>query len=213
MGLALTEMTERTTMRYFRGKYFREDSKVIKSARSWQLANSWTTEKDLPCGRFRLVAYSPLNGVDWAESWQETAKSSISAMIPAIVRKLESSKDELQALMTAAEKAVAQGQREWEEVHERYLREEDQRRVEQAMSESQEQLSDIMDRWAAAMSIERFFQDAERRVEDVVSERRAQLRERLALARAMLCTMDSLDYLEGWLAYRISRNTVRTEGP
>ncbi|MER9593941.1 hypothetical protein [Mesorhizobium sp. M0244] len=200
VGLALTEMTERTTMRYFGGKYFREDSKVIKSARSWQLANSWTTEQDLPCGRFRLVAYSPLNGVDWVEIWQETATSSISAMIPAVVRKLESSKDELQALMTAAEEAAAQRQREWEEAHERYLREEDQRRVEQANTESQKQLSDIMDRWAAAMSVERFFQDAERRMEDVESERRAQLMGRLALARAMLGTMDPLDYLEGWLA-------------
>ncbi|ESY01399.1 hypothetical protein [Mesorhizobium sp. LNJC405B00] len=200
IGLALTEMTERTVMRYVGGKYIREDSKVIKSAKSWQLANSWTTEQDLPCGRFRLVAYSPLNGVDWVESWQETAKSSISAMIPAIVRKLESAKDELQTLMTAAEEAAAQRQREWEEAHERYLREEDQRRVKQAMSESQKQLSDIMDRWAAAMSVERFFQDAERRIEDVESQRRVQLMERLALARTMLGTMDPLDYLEGWLA-------------
>lgn len=199
IGLALTEMTERTAMRYIGGKYVREDSKMLKSARSWQLANTWTTEQDLPCGRFRLVAYSPLNGVDWVESWQETAKSSISAMIPAIVRKLESSKDELQALMTAAEEAAAQRQREWEEAHERYLREEDQRRVEQARSESQKQLSDIMDRWASAMSVERFFQDAERRIEHVDSGRRAQLMERLALARAMLGTMDPLDYLESWL--------------
>lgn len=102
--------------------------------------------------------------------------------------------------MTAAEEAAAQRHREWEEAHERYLRAEDQRRVEQAMSESRKQLSDIMDRWAAAMSIQRFFQDAERRIEDVESQRRAQLMERLALARAMLGTMDPLDYLEGWRA-------------
>ncbi|MER8840890.1 hypothetical protein NKI41_29960 [Mesorhizobium sp. M0601] len=135
-----------------------------------------------------MVAYSPLNGVDWIESWQETAKSSISAMIPAIVRKLESSKDELQALMTAAEEAAAQRQREWEEAHERYLREEDQRRVEQAMSESQKQLSDIMDRWAAAMSIERFFRDAERRIEDVESQRLAQPKWNVSLWRE-LCSV------------------------
>lgn len=50
------------------------------------------------------------------------------------------------------------------------------------------------------MSVERFFQDAERRVEHVDSERRSQLMERIALARAMFGTMDPLDYLEGWLA-------------
>jgi hypothetical protein len=200
IGIALTEMTERVTMRYVGGKYVREGSKAIKSARSWQLANSWTTEQDLPCGRFRLVAYSPLDGVDWVESWQETAKDSMSAMIPALVRRLESSKDELQALMTAAEEAAAQRQREWEEAQERYRRDEDRRRVAQALAESQKQLAGIMDKWAAAMSVERFFHEAERRLESVESERRVQLRKRLVLARAMLGTLDPLDHLEEWLA-------------
>ncbi len=200
IGLALTEMTERATMRYMDGKYVREDSKVVKSARSWQLANSWTTEQDLPCGRFRLIAYSPLNGVDWVESWQETANSSISSMIAAFVRKLESSKGELEALMTAAEDAAAQRQREWGEAQERYRRQDDQRCVEQALAESQKQLSDIMNRWEAAMSVERFFQEAERRLEGVETERRAQLTERLALARAMLGTLDPFGYLGEWLA-------------
>lgn len=200
IGLALTEMTERATMRYMDGKYVREDSKVVKSARSWRLANSWTTEQDLPCGRFRLIAYSPLNGVDWVESWQETAKSSFSSMIPAFVRKLESSKGELEALMAAAEVAAAQRQREWEEAQERYRRQDDQRCVEQALAESQKQLSGIMNRWEAAMSVERFFQEAERRLEGVEIERRAQLTERLALARAMLGTLDPFGYLEEWLA-------------
>lgn len=193
-------MTERVTLRYMGGKYVREDSKAIKSARPGQLAHSWTTEQDLPCGRFRLVAYSPLAGVDWIASWQETAENSIIAMIPAIVRKLESAKDQLQALAIAAEEAALQRQREWDEAQERYRREEDRRRVAQALAESQKQLADIMGKWAATMSVERFFQEAEKRLESVESERRAQLRERLALARAILGTLDPLDHLEGWLA-------------
>lgn len=43
------------------------------------------------------------------------------------------------------------------------------------------------------------FQEAERRLEGVETERRAQLTERLALARAMLGTLDPFDYLEEWL--------------
>lgn len=43
IGLALTEMTERATMRYLGGKYVREDSKAARSAKSWELAHSWTT--------------------------------------------------------------------------------------------------------------------------------------------------------------------------
>lgn len=49
MALALTEMTERVTMRYFNGDYHREDSRLIRSAKSWQLTQSWTTEQDSGC--------------------------------------------------------------------------------------------------------------------------------------------------------------------
>lgn len=200
IGLALTEMTERATMRYLNGKYVREDSKAARSARSWELTNSWTTEQDIPCGRFRLIAYSPFHGVDWVQSWQETETSPIGTMISVIVQKLEGSKGELRALMAAASEEAARRQREWEEAQERYRREEDQRRVEQARAESQKQLSNIMDRWASAMSVERFFREAEKRMEGLDGERRAQLTERLALARAMLGAIDPLDYLEKWLS-------------
>jgi hypothetical protein len=47
VALAITEMTERLTMRYFNGDYHREDSKLIRSAKSWQLTHSWTTEQDM----------------------------------------------------------------------------------------------------------------------------------------------------------------------
>lgn len=121
-------------------------------------------------------------------------------MIPAIVRTLEGSKDELQALMTAAREAAARRQREWEEAQERYRREENQRRVEQARAESQKHLSNIMDNWAAATSVERLFPEVERRMEGLETARRARLMERLVLARAMLGTLDPLNYLEEWLA-------------
>lgn len=199
IGLALTEMTERATLRYLDGKYVREDSRSVRSARPWQLAQSWTTQQDLPCRRFRFVAYSPLAGVDWVATWQETETSSMSAMVPTIIRKLESVEDELRTLMIAAQEAAARQQREREAAQERYRREEDQRRVVQALVESRKQLTEIMDKWAAATSVERFFQEVEKRLENA-DEHSIHLRERLALARAMLGTLDPLDYLAEWLA-------------
>jgi len=47
MALAVTEMTERVTMRYFNGDYHREDSRLIRSAKSWQLTHSWTSKTNL----------------------------------------------------------------------------------------------------------------------------------------------------------------------
>lgn len=200
VGLALTEMTERTTLRYMDGQYVRENSRLVKSARPSELAHSWTIEQDLPCGRFRLFAYSPHLGVDWISSWQENHETTLEEMLPAIVRELESKETKLQALAAAADEAAAQRQRERDEQWARFLREEDRKHVAQALSDSKKQLADIMEKWAAAKAVERFFIESEAGLAGQEGERREHLEKRLMLARSMLGTLDPLDYLEDWLA-------------
>lgn len=200
IGLALTEMTERVTMRYLNGDYHREDSKLIRSAKPWQLTHSWTTEQDMPCGRFRLIAYSPKNGVDWSVSWQETEQEPLGKMIPKIVDALKAAKDKLQRLMTAEDEAAAKRKKEREEEWERYLRQEDARKAAQALTDSRQQLAEIIDKWGKAMTVERFFADAEERLRSADGERRRRLEERLMLARAMMGSLDPLDFIESWLA-------------
>lgn len=197
-GITLTEMTERATMRYIGGKFVRENTKLPASRRG-HAAHTWTTEQDLPCGRFRLIAYSPFQGVAWTKSWQDTPQSSIKSMVPAIIRKLEKSKGAVRKLMAEAESAAAQRKIDWEESQKRWHRADDQRRVAQARTDSQKQLSEIMDRWASTMSVERFFLEAETRVEGLDGERKDKLLERLRLARSMLGTLDPLEHLEGWI--------------
>ncbi|SHF84136.1 hypothetical protein SAMN05444273_1171 [Litoreibacter ascidiaceicola] len=121
-------------------------------------------------------------------------------MVPVIIRKLESSKGAIHKLMAKAENEAAQRKLEWEESQKRWRHAEDQRRVAQARADSQKQLSEIMDRWASTVSVERFFLEAETRVEGLDGERKDKLLERLRLARSMLGTLDPLEYLEGWIA-------------
>jgi hypothetical protein len=112
IGLALTEMTERVTMRYLNGDYHREDSGLIRSAKPWQLTHSWTTEQDMPCGRFRVIAYSPKKGVDWSISWQETEQEALGMLTPKIVETLKAAKDNVQRLMDAEDVAEAKRKKE-----------------------------------------------------------------------------------------------------
>ncbi|MEE1656734.1 hypothetical protein VB618_11040 [Microvirga sp. CF3062] len=200
IGLALTEMTERVTMRYLDGDYHREDSALIRSAKSWQLTNSWTTEQDMPCGRFRVVAYSPKKGVDWSVSWQETEQQLLGTLIPRIVETLRASKNNLRRLMDAEDAAEAKRKKEWEEQWERYERQEDARKTAQALTDSRQQLAEIIERWGRAMTVERFFTDAEERLKSTNGERRHRLEERLTLARAMMESVDPLDFIEMWVA-------------
>jgi hypothetical protein len=200
IGLALTEMTERVTTRYLNGDYHREDSRLIRSAKPWQLTHSWTTEQDMPSGRFRIIAYSPKNGVDWSVSWQETEKEPLGKMILEIVETLQAAKDKIQRHMTAEDEAAAKRKKEREEEWERYERQEDARKAAQALAGSRQQLAEIIEKWGKAMTVERFFADAEDRLMGADEERRQGLQERLTLARAMMGSVDPLDFIENWLA-------------
>ncbi|MCZ4088729.1 hypothetical protein [Sinorhizobium psoraleae] len=50
------------------------------------------------------------------------------------------------------------------------------------------------------MTVERFFADAEERLMNADEERRQHLEERLRLARAMMGSLDPMDFMESWLA-------------
>lgn len=200
IGLALIEMTERVTIRYFGGDYHREDSHAIRSARPWQLANSWTTEQDMPSGRFRLVAYSPKRNVDWLLRWQEADGRTLQALIPAIIEELKVSVEEVQRLMDAEERAAAQRAKEAKERWGRWEREEDARKAAQATVDSRKQLGDIIERWGRAVTVEQFFKDVAQRLDSVDTERRERIGERLTLAKAMLGSTDPLEFIEGWVS-------------
>jgi hypothetical protein len=75
----------------------------VRSAKPWQLTHSWTTELDMPSGRFRIIAYSPKRGVDWSVSWQETEQEALGTMIPKIVEKFQAAKTSFNALRGGCE--------------------------------------------------------------------------------------------------------------
>jgi hypothetical protein len=107
--------------------------------------------------------------------------------VPEIERQLE------QARLEAEER-----RREAEIQHAKWEREERERREKEAYKESREQLLAIVDRWALARRIEDFFADAESRTGQLEEDERARLSERLAAAREMLGSVDSLRHFGAW---------------
>ena len=154
-----------------KGKYVREDSAVVKAARPHQLVHSWTTENDVASGRFRLVAYAPRRDVDRSAIWQETPKRNLSSVFPRVVKELEAVVPDLKSKTAEAEAAAIRKQREWAKQQERWKREEDRRNPETA-AQSREELSQVIRKWFAAMSIESFFCEAEERLAGVETDRR-----------------------------------------
>lgn len=102
--------------------------------------------------------------------------------------------------MTAEDEAEARRKKEREEEWERYQRREDERRVAQAIKDSQQQLAEIIESWDKAMVVERFFSDVEQRLEGVDEALRQHLEGRLKLARQMMGSTDPLDFMANWRA-------------
>lgn len=200
MGIAVVEMTERVTMRYLDGTYHRADSKIIRSAKAWQLVHSYTHLQDVPSGRFKIVAYSPKSGVEWSLTRQDTEQVTLESMIPEFVRVLRGAVGQVQALMVAADEAAEKRRKEWEEERERGRRREDQRRKAEALLESQKQLTQIIEQWTKAMGLEQFFREAEDRLAEVADEHRSHLEARLALARKMVGDTNPFQFLASWVA-------------
>jgi hypothetical protein len=197
IGLAVIEMSEEVTLRYVNGKYVRE-SQYRPPLSHYRQDYSWTTTKELPSGRMRIVAYSPYGSVSWSQEWQETKTGPLRSRIRAIVEAVEAAAPMIVAKLEEAARQAEIRNQEWLVEQEHRRREEDRRRIDKSVADSKVELRDVIARWSDLMSIERFFASVEERAQNLPSVERQVVLERLALARNFLGAQDPLDFFRGW---------------
>ncbi|MGQ0589422.1 MAG: hypothetical protein ACT4N8_07815 [Sphingosinicella sp.] len=197
IGLSIVEMSENVTLRYTNGGYIRESEYVPPRGR-YNVDRSWTTTRDLPSGRMRIVAYSPYWQVDWSSQWQESRSASLRGQIRTTVEAIEAAAPELVAKLDEADRQAKIRHQQWliEEEHRR--REEDRRRIERSIADSKTELRQVIERWSNVMSVERFLVGVEQRADDLSEPDRGDVLERLALARGFLGSQDPLDFFRAW---------------
>jgi hypothetical protein len=143
-GLAIIETSESVLLRYINGKYIREsDYKPSKAATRYS-DHSWTTTRDVVCGRLRLVVYAPYSGVSWSMVFQETESRALQNQIPGIVKSIERSTEALVEKVKEAEREAEVRRQEWEAQRERWREEEDRRCVVESIKESRDQLDHVI---------------------------------------------------------------------
>ena len=197
-GLAIIEMSESVALRYVNGKYIRESEYKPPKASARYFDHSWTTTKDIPCGRLRLVVYAPYRGVSWSISFDEGKDRAFTTEIPKIVKSIKHSTEALVEMVKAEERQAEIRHREWEEQKERWRKEEDQRRVAESIKQSREQLAGVIADWARVVSLEQFFSGVQSRAQELPEEQRQEVLKRLALAREFVGTQDPLDFFRSW---------------
>lgn len=197
IGLAVVEMSETVTLRYLAGKYIRETDYVAPRGR-YAVDHSWTTTRDLPCGRLRIIAFSPYGRASWSMQWQETSSASLSGQIRTMVQAIESAAPALVAKLEEADRQADLRHQQWLVDEERRGRQDDCRRVEQSIADSRSELGQVIQRWSDVMSVERFLTGVEQRAKYLPETERIQLLERLALARVFLGDQDPLTFFREW---------------
>lgn len=198
IGLAVVEMSEPVVMRYVNGKYIRDADYVPPRTSRRYVDHSWTTTKELPCGRLRLIAYSPYWTVAWSTQWQETRKAPLTRELRAIVKALEEAAVELVEKLNEAARRAEIERLERLAAEERRRQEEDRRRVQQSVKDSQAQLVQIIQAWADVMNVERFLKGVQDRAAALPADERDGVLERLKLAREFLGSQDPLDFFLAW---------------
>lgn len=196
-GLTVIEMTESVVMRYVKGKYVR-DSEYSPPKTSRHIDHTWTTTRDLPSGRLRLVVYSPYQSVTWSMPFQETKSLSMTAEIPKIVKAIASATGLLTEKLHEAERQAELWRQVRRAEEERRRKEEDSRRAAQSIEDSHAQLEQIIQSWSKAVSLEQFFRGVELRAQALPETERQQVLERLRLAREFVGTQDPLNFFRGW---------------
>jgi hypothetical protein len=197
-GLAVIEMSESVELRYVNGRYIRESDYKPPKASARFAENSWTTTRETPCGRLRLVIYAPYRGASWSIVFQESKDRALRTDIPKIVKSIQNSAEVVVEKVKEAERESEIRLREWEERLARSRQEEDRRRAAESIKESREQLSRVIENWARVVSLEQFFAGIEKRVQGLPEEQRPETLKRLALAREFVGTQDPLDFFRSW---------------
>ena len=182
------------------GKYVPVSKLPATRRRRYAHTSSWTHTRDLPSGRLCVQAYSPYQGTDWKRQWRETKAGDFPAKLKTIARELVREAATIAKLVEEAEHQAEIERQRWEEMQEKWRREEAERRRIKAIKDSRAELHEIIDAWGEAKRVEEFFKDAELRLEGLSDEDRVTILDRLKRARELLGGVDALERFKAWKA-------------
>lgn len=198
IGLAVIEMSETMLMRYVKGKYIRDADYAPPKIPRGYVDHTWTTTKDLPCGRLRLIVYSPYWRASWSARWQETKNAPLTRELKGIVKAIEEAAVGLVEKLKEADRQAEIDRVKRLAEEEKCRQEEDRRRVQQSIKDSQTQLVKIIQAWSEVINVERFLQGVHDRALNLQTDERVPVLERLKLAREFVGTRNPLDFFLSW---------------
>lgn len=200
IGITIIEMSEKVAAKSIKGRYVRDEKniKLMAAIGKDHFNPRWISTNDLPCGRLRLLAYSPYSSTEWTMSWNETKKQELSSRITSIIRSLKSAVPELEKQLREAELERQKRHAERLIQQEEWRKEEIIRKANEAAKKSKEEFFSIMAQWVEDKRVEQFFEEAERDALQLGDQVQRSVLERLSLARQLLCGRSAIERLTMW---------------
>jgi Sec-independent protein translocase protein TatA len=99
-------------------------------------------------------------------TFHETVKRTLTRDIAKIVKSIKGSTEVVQKEIQEAEHRTELRELQWEAQQERWRREEDHRQITKSIGDSREQLNQVIQAWAKAVSIEQFLKGVEERARE-----------------------------------------------
>lgn len=171
-------------IRWMRGKYDKPFRYVIKHA--------------LPTGRFFLQLYSPYSSTNWQVEFRQTKQCGLISQIPKIISAMHEAVPLIKKQLEEARVQTEARRIQWELNEKRYREKERIRREKEAYTASLAELNGIMIQWAEDKRIEQFLRDVEKDVASIDEHQKAQIMERLQLARQFLLEDTAVERLLKW---------------
>lgn len=198
-GLTVVELSEHADVEYVDGSYVRI-SDLAPAARRRAEMNPWRHSREMPSGRFMLLAYSPEPSAGWRMEWREAWAGELIDKLPAIVAELEEAAPKVAILMKEGRERDAARREAEAAAHAQWLIKEERRRQEVVRQQGKEELLSIMKAWAEARSIRAFLAEAENEIRGagLQEDERQNLLDRLALARELTSAGSPVELLTSW---------------
>ena len=114
------------------------------------------------------------------------------------MRELKREAPHIAELAAEGERQAQIAQERWEAQQREWRRAEEERRKEEAIKSSRDDLFALIDAWAEARRIEDFIKDVERHATDLAEADREAVLERLRQAQEFLGRPDPIQRLKGW---------------
>lgn len=194
----LAEMTEYVPAKEVNGRYTRDETMIRWMREKYDKPFRYVIKHALPTGRFFLQLYSPYSSTNWLVEFRQTKQCGLISQIPKIISAMHEAVPLIKKQLEEARVKTEARRIQWELNEKRYREKERIRREKEAYTASLAELNGIMIQWAEDKRIEQFLRDVEKDVASIDEQQKAQIMERLQLARQFLLEDTAVERLLKW---------------